>query len=848
MQLGETAIFLEESIISEFFEKSERMVNMKKFFQQLTLKLTLPSENFITLTTGLWIIFIFLRIYEFIAVAGSHSLVSHWFVYFLIGIAYDLLFVFTIAALMAVPFLLLSLWHLKISQIFFAILSGFILIMHLGLISYFASTNIPLGADFYGYSWKEINLTVSSSTGINVWTFVPFIVFLGLAAAVFIFSKRIRISQTFILPFFSILVLALLLRGTLSPTPHQFNHEADFNLAVNKSDLFLQKSWFYFTYSEKGTHTVFSPFPLYRTFQYKDVLGRFFKRSLENPNLVFIIVEGLGRDFTGEGAIYGGFTPFIDSLMQHSLYWDNFLSTAGRTFNVLPSEFGSLPYAANGFMELGGQMPAHQTLISILKQQGYYTSFFYGGNANFDLQDVFLDRQGIDFILDQNQFGPEYRHADANEKGFSWGYDDGDVFAHSLEIINAQKKSPRLDIYLTLTTHEPFSPPKKQFYWKQFDERFSSLPISEEKKKIYRDYKEVFGTLLYFDDALRQLFGEYKKCSDFDRTIFFITGDHRLIPVPLGEQIDRFHVPFIIYSPMLAESRKFSSISTHSDVTPTVLAFLHSQYHIDIPVKASWLSSGIDTAQEFRNIHSMPIMRNKNELIDYISGLYYLAGEQIYNLKPGLIAEKIENDSIRFVLQQHLDRFKEINKYVCENNRLVPDTLPNPQQIFFTPHDDSAFAALKLNNIAYDQIFDRAKAAAFKNRNDEARVICRWLLRKNPRDADVRILYGHTYAWEKNYEVARLIFNEVLYKMPDNVDALSALVDIELWSGNNQRALFLSDSALASHTKSEVLLIRKSRALANLGRTEEAKKTLQSALKIGPDIEEAKELKKRLGL
>ena len=191
MQLGETAIFLEESIISEFFEKSERMVNMKKFFQQLTLKLTLPSENFITLTTGLWIIFIFLRIYEFIAVAGSHSLVSHWFVYFLIGIAYDLLFVFTIAALMAVPFLLLSLWHLKISQIFFAILSGFILIMHLGLISYFASTNIPLGADFYGYSWKEINLTVSSSTGINVWTFVPFIVFLGLAAAVFIFSKRI---------------------------------------------------------------------------------------------------------------------------------------------------------------------------------------------------------------------------------------------------------------------------------------------------------------------------------------------------------------------------------------------------------------------------------------------------------------------------------------------------------------------------------------------------------------------------------------------------------------------------------------------------------------------------------
>ena len=210
-----------------------------------------------------------------------------------------------------------------------------------------------------------------------------------------------RIARTIILPFFIILLAALVAHGILSPTPEQFKREADFNLAVNKSDFFLQKTWAHFIYSEKASHSLFSAYPLYRAFPYEDVLGRFFKCTGEKPNLVFIIVEGLGRDFTGEGAIYGGFTPFIDSLMQRSLYWENFLSTAGRTFNVLPSEFGSLPYATNGFMELGGQMPAHQTLISILKQQGYYANFFYGGHSNFDLQDVFLERQGTDFIQDQ---------------------------------------------------------------------------------------------------------------------------------------------------------------------------------------------------------------------------------------------------------------------------------------------------------------------------------------------------------------------------------------------------------------------------------------------------------------
>jgi lipoteichoic acid synthase len=828
--------------------KKKIMTNVQKEISRFAGKLSGPCQHFIALTAGLFVLFIPLRIYELIMVAGSHSLIPQWVILFLLGIVYDGLFVLTAAVWIAVPFLFLAIWNLKVSRIFFAILSGEILIVHLGLVNYFANANVPLGADFFGYSWKEISLTVSSSAGISIWTFVPVLLFFGLASLVFIFSRRIKISQTLILPFFCILVLVLLMRGTIIPRPNQFRQEADYNFAVNKSDFFLQKSWIYFSASGASTRTVLRPYPMYHDIQYHDVLGRFLKQTPELPNLVFIIVEGLGRDFTGEGAVYGGFTPFIDSLMQRSLYWENFLSTAGRTFNVLPSEFGSLPYGANGFMELGGLMPEHQTLISILKQHGYSTNFFYGGNANFDLQDVFLERQGIDFMLDQNQFGAGYRHADSNEKGFSWGYDDGDVFTRSLEVINSKQPSPRLDIYLTLTTHEPFSPPNKQWYGKRFDERFAVLSIPEERKKIYRDYKEVFGSLLYFDDALRQLFVEYKKRSDFEHTIFFITGDHRLIPVPLGEQIDRFHVPFMIYSPMLRETRKFSSISTHSDVTPTVLAYMHENFHIDIPEKASWLSSGIDTAQDFRNIHSLPLMRNKSELIDYIDGLYYLAGEQVYKLQSGFIADKIESDTLRTILQQKLDRFKEINTYVCENNRLLPPSSPRGPSTLSLPQDDSLFTVLKFTNLNSDQMFERAQTAAFHEKYDVARVICRRLLLTNPRNTDVRMLLGHTYAWEKNYDLARSIYEDVLHQMPENTDALGALIDLDLWKGNNERALFLSDSSLARHSNSEVLLIRKSKACANLGRTDEAKKLLRKVLAVNPQSEEAAVLKKQLGV
>jgi lipoteichoic acid synthase len=828
------------------------MVNGKNDIRRIATKFSGPSQSFLALTAGLIALFIFLRIYEFIIVSTSHNILSQWFTILFFGTIYDFIFVFTVAAIMVIPFLLISLWNLKVSRLFFVIISGLLLVVHIGLVSYFVTTNVPLGADFYGYSWKEINLTVSSSTGIDVWTFIPFIFFLSLAAAVFILSKKIHVPQILVLPFFSILFIILLLRDTLRPTPDQFEREAEFNLTINKSDFFLQKSWDYFSASENknfkpnDSNTAFRPYPLFRTFPYHDVLSSFFKQSQQYPNLVFIIVEGLGRDFIGEGAAYGGFTPFIDSLTRQSLYWENFLSTAGRTFNALPSIFGSLPYGTNGFMEMGERMPAHQTLISLLKEQGYYTSFFYGSSANFDLMDVFLVRQGIDYILDKSQFGAEYRLADSNDKGFSWGYDDGDLFMHSLEIINSQNKSPRLDIYLTISTHEPFSPPNRQSYWKRFDERLALLAIPEEKKQLYRDYKEVFSTLLYFDDALRQLFIEYKKRGDFERTIFFITGDHRLIPIPLDEQIGRFHIPLIIYSPMVREPRKFSSISTHSDVTPTVLAFLHSQYNINIPEKASWLSSGIDTAQDFRNIHSMPLMRNKNELIDYVDGLYCLAGDQTYKLQPGLIGQKIDDGGVFSILQQKLDRFKKLNDYVCKNNRLFPDTIPS-KHMLANPQNDSAFASLKLDNLSHEQLFEKARQASFNKQYDVARIICKRLLQNSPRNSDYLMLIGRSYAWEGKYDLARSTIKNVLTYNANNTDALSALVDLELWSGNNERAFFLSDSSLASHPVSIALLVRKSKALTNLGRTKEAKTILRKALEINPDDEEVTALRKRLG-
>ena len=172
----------------------------------------------------------------------------------------------------------------------------------------------------------------------------------------------------------------------------------------------------------------------------KDVLAPFFNIQKEKPNVVFIIMEGLGSDFTDDGE-YKGFTPYLDSLTSKSLYWENFVSNAGRTFGALPSLMGSLPFGENGFMELN-PLPKHNSLISILKSNGYTTTYYCGDESTFDKKSNFLEYNGIDKIIDINKFGPGYVMTKKNAGGFSWGYPDAEIYRKTLSELKDKKATP----------------------------------------------------------------------------------------------------------------------------------------------------------------------------------------------------------------------------------------------------------------------------------------------------------------------------------------------------------------------------------------------------------------------
>jgi phosphoglycerol transferase MdoB-like AlkP superfamily enzyme len=647
-------------------------------------------QDYLPLSISLLILIFAVRFFEMLYINSAFDLPPHTWNFELEGLLFDLLFAIKIMAILLIPYAMIYLVK-PVGAKWFFILSGTLIVLISVVLSfYFGTAKVPLGADLFGYSFQEISSTTKAAGSINGVSILIF--FLFGALSVFVFLKlKFTVKKDFVLYTLYVVFILVLVFGSFG-TAH-FRNEFDTFTASNKAGFLAEslinkykqnhnnvsntdlsqinkdfKKGYDFEYTSKE-------YPFLHKFNTPDLLGPLFNKQKEQPTIVFIVVESLGRAYSGDGAYLGSFTPFLDSLEQHSLYWENMLSTSGRTFSVLPSLLGSLPFGEKGFCEMGEKMPQAQSLICLLKPYGYKSSFYYGGDANFDNMGLFLKKQKIDLISDKADFGSGYEKLPEKADGFSWGYGDKATFKKYLADLNNKPVGPRIDIILTLSMHSPFLIKEQDLYNAKFDKRLAQLNLKADKKEYNKLYKAQFATMLYFDDALRGFIKEYAKRKDFGNTIFIITGDHRMPEIPISTQLDRFHVPLVIWSPMIKSPRFIKSVSTHFDLLPSLLAFLQNKYKMKFPSIVSFIGHGLDLEPSFRNIHSYPLMRNKNELMDYISGEFFLSGSDLYQVYPTLDIEPVTNEQQQIKLKHQFDLFRIMNIKATGSQRLLPDSL-----------------------------------------------------------------------------------------------------------------------------------------------------------------------------
>lgn len=633
------------------------------------------------------------RLVEFLSLSYTHTVPGNTWILELYGYVIDNLGYFSFSILLFIPFLLLFLLNRKTAVTVILILYILYTVIALSLSEYFTVTLLPLDQVIFFYTPRELLRIAISSTQFNFTGLVVFLLVVLTPLVVYFFIRKVRLKTASLVIFPLILLASPAILVRITPRQADFKNDFDYFAASGKVEYLVRKVISFKTakvdyqkndesfpatvkryhYRNREFSYTDPQYPLLRADVTPDVLGEYFTFSREKPNLVFIIVESLSSSFCGDHPYYGSFMPFLDSLIGQGLYWENFLATSERTFNVLPAVFGSLPFSGEVFRQ--PYPPLHFSMIRYLREAGYYTCFFYGGDPVLGGYRNFLENERTDFILDY--FGKGYNDPFVQRKLFKWGYFDSDLFRRSAEVLDSIDRSPRMEMYLTLSMHAPFTTPDPRRFRQMFDRHMEKMNLSRGTKRMVLLDRDVFTTILYTDDALRSFFNYYRKRADFSNTIFIITGDHAMAEIHYTylNVLEKYHVPFIIYSPMLKKPHRFQSVSSHLDITPSVLAMLKKQGFITTRPVCHWLGRGIDVSGPFRNHHTVAFINNNREQAEYIHGEYFLTYDRLYRLLPGFKLYPDRNVIRKEKINGELEDYLSIAADVARRKTMVPDEL-----------------------------------------------------------------------------------------------------------------------------------------------------------------------------
>ena len=579
-----------------------------------------------------------------------------------------------VAAVVFLLYFLISLISKKSAVYVSSVLFGAMALTELGLSIYYASTGILMGKELIIRPLWEMVHTVRSA--ISIWMIIGvavlFIVYVAMSG--WLSKKNVGKLTSFIVAVVVLVSIPLFFVINTDQDKIVVNKtfycvrqclQSDFDVAAADYDADIIDKYFEM-FPER--EVVDNQYPLERIDNIGNVLGPYFKKSEVKPNVVVVIVESLGYDLKR-------FTPFLDSLSKHSLLWMNCMATTPRSFGAIPAITGSVPHGLKGFQF--GEIPNHNSLFTILSQNGYSTNAFYAGNFSFDRIYDYLVAQNIDYM---SPFYAEYNNDESKEKdGTYWGYHDDVMFKKSIQVIEQRDDSrPALDLFVTISTHENLQLSDKDLQKKYYDE--------VEALNAAPNLVGLMAAMLYTDDALRHFVKSYCDNDKDGNSIFIITGDHSM-NLNASNPLDAYHVPLVIWSPLLEKPAQFDAMVSHNDITPSMLTLLRENFGLETPPTVSWVSDGLDTLSGFHSNVRNYFLHYSRDIKDFVwDDYYYTMGNQspsVSRIIDGVNLKHIDNQSLGTELKDKFETMVYVDNYVYSNNKIIKNPILDNDKAFY---------------------------------------------------------------------------------------------------------------------------------------------------------------------
>jgi len=285
-------------------------------------------------------------------------------------------------------------------------------------------------------------------------------------------------------------------------------------------------------------------------------------------NVVVILLESMAAGCLKAESNGQPLTPYLNSLIDRSIYFENFYSAGVHTNNGIVSTLYGYPALFDRpSMDAN---PKHYTGLPVnLAEAGYRTMFFVTSNPQYDHMNSFLHENGFERIYSE----PDY----PKEKVVNnFGVQDDYLLEYGLNTINkaATEPQPFLAVFMTVSKHPPFVVPE------------AYVGIAE---------KEEDCILAFVDNSVKTFMEAAAREEWYNNTYFILLGDHGAIigKQQYGMALTFNHILLIIHSPLLTDvPRRLNCFGGQIDVFPTVMGLLNRTYTND--------SFGIDLLNESR--------------------------------------------------------------------------------------------------------------------------------------------------------------------------------------------------------------------------------------------------------
>ena len=308
--------------------------------------------------------------------------------------------------------------------------------------------------------------------------------------------------------------------------------------------------------SEQEMNALYSPL--------KNNQSSIISNQSSKKNVVILIVESFGREYIGgynkwlDGGKYKGYTPFVDSLMQHSQTFLYSYCNGRKSIDGMPSILSGIPMFIEPFFLTPASMNDVSGIAGELKNKGYYSAFFHGAENGSMGFEAFARKTGFTDYFGRTEYNADKRFNGDKDFDGMWAIWD-EPFLQFFATKMSEFKQPFVSAVFTASSHHPYKVP-------------------EEYKDIYKEEGIVIHKCIrYTDNAIRRFFDKAKTQPWYKNTLFVITSDHTNLSDHAYYQTDLggFCSPIIFFDPsgdMKPGMR--NAIAQQIDIMPTVLSYL----------------------------------------------------------------------------------------------------------------------------------------------------------------------------------------------------------------------------------------------------------------------------------